>query len=243
MKSVPIHIHSFVYKGDSDIIEETVLGIRQALPHAHIVIIDDANAPCSEKIEHKIKKIGVEWRRTTWPRGGNLRGKPCIEGILEEMNKSATGDDDLLVKIDADTCLMNPGEILDFAQNKNGILCSSGAMNVQIYGCFYCIRAHAVKSVLNVIRKLPVSRTAPEDLTIGRCIFHLFPDESNHHISPAGIPDSKWRAYNWNYYPDTTMYRGATIVTTGNKPPFPLNKSNRLPIMRALRSIAKLKQP
>lgn len=230
-----ITIHTFVYDGDAAIIKETVLCAMQALPEARVVVVDDANSPCPPEIREEIEELGAEWRTTEWSRGGNLRGKTCITGILSELYSSAESDDDVLIKIDADTCLMNGDEIRVFAADREKILCSSGSMDVRIYGCCYCIRAHAVKKTLGYIETLEISDMAAEDVIIGLSIFHLFPDPSLHILTPTDQKGTKWTAYHWGYYPDARMYHGATIITVGNKAPAPLTKKQRLPVMKALR--------
>lgn len=230
-----ITIHCFVYKGDDDIIQETVMCAKQALPDAHMVVIDDQNDPCSLETRASVEKLGAEWRCSTWNRGGNLRGKPCITGILSEMITSSTSDNDVLIKIDADTCIMDGDEILEFSKQNQKILCAAGERDVRIYGLCYCIRAHAVKKTLEYLNEIDIPNHAAEDVVINFAVCTLFPDPSLHLIHKTDEAGTKWTAYSWWNYPSSKGYRGKSVITVGNGPPAPLSKKQRRPMMRNLR--------
>lgn len=239
MKS-QITIHCFVYSGDADVIEETVRCAQQALPEARLVIIDDFNNPCPQEVQEKIKKRGCEWRSSKWARRGNLRGKECIVGILSELLSSTHDDNDILIKMDADTCLMNGDDIRCFAQDSSKVLCAAGELDVRVYGYCYCIRGYALKKVLNYINSLEIPAIAAEDVVIGFSLCQLYPDPAFHTLYKTDVKASKWTAYHWWYYPDTQYYNGASVITVGNKAPAPLSKKQRLSVMRNLRHQAAL---
>lgn len=233
-----IHIHIFTYSGDSYIIKETVMCAIQALPEAHVVVIDEEDKSSSPEIRQEIEDLGVEWRVSSWPRRGNLRGKECVLGILSEMYSSAEGDNDLLIKLDADSCLMNGDEFRDFYDDTSKIMCAAGAVDERIHGFCYCIRAHAVKRALECLTVLEIPEHAPEDILIGMTIYHLFPGPECLVIhSPVDV-DSTWKAFNWWDYPDPRKYKNLTVVTTGNPPPIPITKKQRPIMMRYLRKVA-----
>lgn len=235
-----IHIHIFTYSGDSYIIRETVMCAVQALPEAHVVVIDEADKPSPPEIRREVEDMGAEWRVSSWNRRGNLNGKQCILGILSEMAYSAGDDNDLLIKLDADTCLMNGEEFRHFYDDTSKVMCAAGAVDERIYGFCYCIRAHAVKSALECLNALDIPDRAPEDILIGMTIYYLFPDPESHVIhSPVGF-DSKWKALNWWDYPDSRKYRKLTVVATGNRPPVPLTSKQRPIMMKNLREEAYL---
>lgn len=232
-----IIIHAFVYEGDQDIILETILCAQQAMPSARIVVIDDANAPCPVKVQEKAQELGVEWRLSAWKRGGNLRGKECILGILDAMQQSASSPNDTLVKIDADTCLLR-GESLEQFAAGDKVLWSSGYIDVRIYGCLYAIKSHALVKTRAYIESLSLEPNAPEDIIIGFSLMHVFPDASLYEIeAPRGSnnPEGAWTAYQWRDYPNVGRYQHLSVVTTGNRPSPPLTKKQRRPVMTALR--------
>lgn len=235
-----ITIHCFVYNGDADVIEETVRCAQQALPEARLVIIDDFNNPCPQEVQEQIKKLGCEWRSTTWSRRGNLRGKECIVGILSELLSSIHDDNDVLIKMDADTCLMNGDDIRCFAQDPSKVLCAAGELDVRVYGYCYCIRGYAVKNALEYIKSLEISDIAAEDVVIGFSLCQLYPDLTSRTLYKTDAKGAKWTAYHWWYYPDTQYYHDASVITVGNKAPAPFSKKQRLSVMRNLRYQAAL---
>ncbi len=233
-----IVIHLFVYEGDSALVMENLRCCRNAVPEAKLVVIDDGNHPCPPGTRQEAGDFGAEWRVSTWSRGGNLRGRACIEGILSELLASSSQSDDVLVKIDADTCLLDGSSLRAFAAGEK-VIWGSGSPDERIYGCAYALRSFAAQKVLDYVKTLELSEQAPEDIIIGFSTIDLFPDSGLHDITRplSQTPgESKWAAYNWALYPDVrAVYAGYTVVTTGNKPEPPLHKKHRLPVMRALR--------
>lgn len=233
-----IIMHLFVYEGDASLVKENLLCVRNALPEARLVVIDDANKPCPESTRKEAEDLGAEWRTSTWSRGGNLRGKPCIEGIISELIASATDDHDTLAKIDADTCLLDGSSLREFAHGEK-VIWGSGDPDVRIFGCAYALKAHAAKKIREYIAPLELYPNSPEDVVIGFSTIECFPGSENYDITPPlskNPAHGKWAAYNWAVYPDVLpFYGGHLVVTTGNKPKAPLQKKHRLPVMRALR--------
>lgn len=238
MNNANIHIHTFAYNGDAYIIRETVMCARQALPDARMVVIEEESKPFAPEVRQEIVELGAEHRISTWPRRGNLRGKDCIIGILTEMLSSALSDNDLLIKLDADTCIINGDEIRAFAEDRNKIMCACGAMHDRIHGFCYCIRASAVKKAIDYLHACDIPDHAPEDILIGLAIYKLFPDESAHTIHSPVKPGATWRAFHWWDYPDARKYRQASVITTGNPPPAPMTRKQRPVMMRYLRTEA-----
>lgn len=230
-----IAIHVFVYGGDAYILPETIMCARQALPEARLVVIDEAEKPCPEELRREVEAAGIEWRVSTWPRGGNLRGKECVAGILSEMLASARSEQDLLIKLDADTCLMNGDELRECLANPEKVMCAIGAMNDRIHGCCYAIKAHAVKNALQYVQTLDMPSHAPEDIMVGLSIYNLYPDPAAHNIHSPVTAGTTWKAFNWWDYPDPRKYKNATVVTTGNMPPAPMTAKQRPLMMRYLR--------
>lgn len=227
-----------MYNRDSSLLRETFLCARMALPEARLVAVDDGAHPCPDETRDELEKMGVEWRVSHWPRGGNLRGKPCILGILSEMEASIRHEDDVLMKMDADTCLMDGAVFRSFAGMKEKVLCGSGSPEERIYGCLYAIRAHALRRIRTYVEALELDPMMPEDVTVGFSAIRLYPEPESRLIFPIGGKGDAWTAYRWGYYPDARPYRGCTMVTVGDPPPAPLTKEQRLPVMRNLRLVA-----
>lgn len=233
-----IIIHLFVYEGDADLVMENVRCSRNAIPEAKLVVIDDGNKPCPDKVKQEAEAFGVEWRVTQWSRGGNLRGRVCIEGILDEMIASITDENDTLMKIDADTCLLDGRTLRAFAEGPK-IIWGSGHPDERVFGCAYALKAYAARKVREYITTLDLASNAPEDVIIGFSTIDVFPGAENYAIVrplSKDPEDGLWAAYSWTLYPDVfPFYDNYIVVTTGNIPKPPLYKRHRLTVMRALR--------
>ena len=214
-KKASIHVHLFVYSGDAALVGENLLCVRHALPGAHLVVIDDGRHPCPDEVKAQAEELGAEWRVSFWERGGNLRGKACIEGMLGEMLRSMDDEGDTLVKIDADTVMVSGDDLLRFADRREMVFWGSGSVEQRVYGCLYALKAYAAVKIREYVRRL-----------------ELLPD----------APDSGWTAYYWGRYPEEKGYQRFTMVTTGNPPPQPLDKRHRLPVMKNLRQMADIRR-
>lgn len=240
-----MHVHLFVYEGDAELVTENLRCLRHAVSEAHLVVIDDGLHPCPDEIRMEAEQMGAEWRVSDWERGGNLRGRACIEGILDEMLASACEEGDTLVKIDADTVLMAGDGLSQFADRQDLVFWSSGSVNQRIYGCLYAVKAYAAIRIRKHVGRLELSPESPEDIVIGSSAFHLYPKAALHMVYPPfgpDAPESGWTAYYWECYPDVNGYQRFTMVTTGNPPPLPLGRHHRLPVMKRLRKMADLRR-
>ena len=244
-KKASIHVHLFVYSGDAALVGENLLCVRHALPGAHLVVIDDGRHPCPDEVKAQAEELGAEWRVSFWERGGNLRGKACIEGMLGEMLRSMDDEGDTLVKIDADTVMVSGDDLLRFADRREMVFWGSGSVDQRVYGCLYALKAYAAVKIREYVRRLELLPDAPEDIVIGTSAFNLYPGEERHMVyAPFGpdAPDSGWTAYYWGRYPEVKGYQRFTMVTTGNPPPQPLDKRHRLPVMKNLRQMADIRR-
>lgn len=165
----------FTYATDAACLDLCIRQVRRVDPHAFIAIFDDENHPLPTRpdCEH--------YRRTTWPRGGNLVGIPCIIGMLsayiEAMDASGT---DRIVKLDADTILLT----LD------GLNAPAGATGYESHetplyavGPCYSLHRKTVRLIADHIYSRPWQHARyPEDYTI----FHL---------AMALLPKEEWKLY------------------------------------------------
>lgn len=234
-----IHIHVFSYEGDAYILNECIQCARQALPEARVIVIDEKGKECPEELREEILSHGAVWKVSDFPRRGNLWGKDCVTGILREMLSNAVSEDDLLIKLDADSCLMNGEDFRMMAQDGNKVMCACGKYNDRIHGFCYGLRAHAVRKALEVLEATDMPDYVPEDIIVGLAMFNLFPDPELFNIYSPVDRRATWKAYDWWHYPDPRKYRKATVVTTGNAPPFPFTREQRPVMMRYLREAAR----
>ena len=101
-----IRIFIFSYAGDAAEATACVRCARMAVPCASVTVVDDASHPVREETAEVLRSMGAEYVQSSWERHGNLRGPDCIRGMLSEMCRDA-GDDDILVKVDCDTALLD----------------------------------------------------------------------------------------------------------------------------------------
>ncbi len=161
----------FTYANDAECLQLCVRQIRRVDTDAQIYVFDDANAPISP--EHR--PDGIFYRATTFPRHGNLNGKDCILGMLAAM-RSIPGTAPV-VKIDADTLLMNTAPIraafdLD-AVHAGGVACFAP---FTLSGCCYWVDRTALAVAYDLIAAddQPTRDQWPEDRTICTALLYSF---------------------------------------------------------------------
>ena len=103
-----IRIYTFTYAGDAQEAVACVRCARTALPEAVVTVVDDSAAPVPPEARRALVAYGARYRRSSFPRCGNLRGPECVRGIIATLAKGAA-DGDTVVKIDSDTALLSGG--------------------------------------------------------------------------------------------------------------------------------------
>lgn len=230
-----IRIYLFTYAGDADEAIACVKCAAAALPEAVITVVDDGADPVSEHARKELLAVGVHYRQSSFPRNGNLRGPECIRGIISTLAGNAA-DDDIVVKIDSDTALLNGAWIRDMAGF--GVhWCASGADSRQFYGLCYAMTGVAAKRAAAVLMQTELPATAPEDLTIGRTVIDRFGVDKGKIIAPWTPQNraGRWSAWNWFSVAVTPeKYAGFDVVTVGSPRPPHIPKINRARVMNAL---------
>ena len=145
-------------------------------------------------------------------------------------------DDDIVVKIDSDTALLNGAWIRDMSET-GAHWCASGADSRQFYGLCYAMTGLAAKRAAEVLMQAELPDNAPEDLTIGHTVIELF-GVSKGRIIPPWTPQNRagrWSAWNWfsiSVAPE--KYVGFDVVTVGSPCSPHIPKANRVRVMDAL---------
>ena len=103
-----IRIYTFTYAGDAQEAVACVRCARTALPEAVVTVVDDSAAPVPPGARRALVAHGARYRRSSFPRCGNLRGPECVRGIIATLAGGAA-DGDTVVKIDSDTVLLSGG--------------------------------------------------------------------------------------------------------------------------------------
>ena len=236
-----IRIYLFTYAGDAEEAVACVRCARTALPEAVVTVVDDSAAPVPPEARRALVAYGARYRRSSFPRCGNLRGPECVRGIIATLAGEAE-DEDVIVKIDSDTPLLSGGWILDM--QRNGLaLHASGYQNPghpserSAYGPCYAISGRAARLAAEELMQADIPALAPEDLTICRTIQGLFPQERIR-LDEPWTPfnrEGKWTAWNWFSIAVTPKkYAEFWMVTFGNPRPTNIPKSERARAMDAL---------
>ncbi len=159
----------FTYHDDAECLDLCAEQIRRVDADAQIYVFDDAAAPFPSA------PVGVHYRQTRFPRNGNLNGKDCILGILEAMqNIPGTAP---VVKIDADTLLMNTAEIrATFAWedvHAGGVACFAP---FTFSGCCYWLDRTAIRTAYRNVaqQEQPTQNQWAEDRTICTALLYAF---------------------------------------------------------------------
>ena len=111
-----IRIYTFTYAGDAQEAVACVRCARTALPEAVVTVVDDSAAPVPPEARRALVAYGARYRRSSFPRCGNLRGPECVRGIIATLAKGAA-DGDTVVKIDSDTALLSGGWVREMKHN------------------------------------------------------------------------------------------------------------------------------
>lgn len=236
-----IRIYLFTYAGDAQEAVACVRCARTALPEAVVTVVDDSAAPVPPEDKRALVAHGARYRRSSFPRCGNLRGPECVRGIIATLAGGAA-DGDTVVKIDSDTALLSGGWVRDMQRNglalhASGYQVPSHPSERSAYGPCYAISGRAARLAAEELMKADIPALAPEDLTICRTIQGLFPQERIR-LDEPWTPfnrEGKWTAWNWFSIAVTPKkYAGFWMVTFGNPRPTNIPKSERARAMDAL---------
>ena len=117
-----IRIYTFTYAGDAQEAVACVRCARTALPEAVVTVVDDSAAPVPPEARRALVAYGARYRRSSFPRCGNLRGPECVRGIIATLAGGAA-DGDTVVKLSgmrkvvAERMLQSHTEIPPVTQN------------------------------------------------------------------------------------------------------------------------------
>lgn len=185
---------------------------------------------------------GARYRRSSFPRCGNLRGPECVRGIIATLAGGAA-DGDTVVKIDSDTVLLSGGWVREMKHN--GLALHAAGYRVprnpserSAYGNCYALSGRAARMVAEALECAAIPPLAPEDLTICRAVMDVCGrervrlDEPWTPLNRAG----RWSWWNWDSRTANPedYARSYDVVSVGNPRPPHVPKNARREVMRAL---------
>lgn len=143
-----IRIYTFTYAGDAQEAVACVRCARTALPEAVVTVVDDSAAPVPPEARRALVAYGARYRRSSFPRCGNLRGPECVRGIIATLAGGAA-DGDTVVKIDSDTALLSGGWVREMKHNglalhASGYRVPRNPSERSAYGNCYALSGRAV---------------------------------------------------------------------------------------------------
>lgn len=235
-----IRIFIFSYAGDAAEAVACVRCAMMAAPCANVTVVDDATSPIGQDTASTLIDMGAEYVQSSWARQGNLRGPDCIRGMLSEMCRDAE-DDDILVKIDCDTALLDAGWLHWMQDHPACPMYASGDFvdgAWRIYGCLYALRGWMARRLYRELDWTLLDDLAPEDVTIGREVLARIPATLCRIEEPwrQRSPWSEWTAWCW---PSRTTSAEAyaarfAVVTTGSPRQDSQPASDRARVMHLL---------
>lgn len=231
-----IRIYIFTYAGDAQEAVACVRCARTALPGALVTVADDSAFPVPEEARNAFLAYGARYRRTNFPRNGNLNGPECVKGIISTL-AGGVADDDIVVKIDSDTALLSGGWIESMSgAGLDWYCCGTGAR--RFYGLCYAMSGRVARLAADALQHENLPENAPEDLTIGRTVINLCGVERGQFASPwtPENREGRWSWWNWdsNTADPEDYARSYDVVSVGNPRPPRVPKSSRWEVMHAL---------
>ena len=227
--------HLFAYRGDE---HKLILSLKSllALPgERHLVVIDDANNPCSPEARHWAQGQGIEWREDVRDRKQNLNGHEALEMILDHMIQTGA---EVSVKLDADTLVLSHATERRFISSSCGFGGSDDRGSV--YGAFYMVRLPVLKALRAELeaQKESLPDYQPEDQWMGResrkiTTFFTVPilkeREDGYGNGSLGVMG----AVDYSHYPDCLeeLKDKCHVITCGNALP---SGMSRLEVLNAM---------
>ncbi len=237
-----IRIYTFTYAGDAQEAVACVRCARTALPEAVVTVVDDSAAPVPPEAKRALVAHGARYRRSSFPRCGNLRGPECVRGIIATLAGGAA-DGDTVVKIDSDTALLSGGWVREMKHNglalhAAGYLVPRNPSERSAYGNCYALSGRASRMAAEALECAAIPPLAPEDLTICRAVMDVCGrervrlDEPWTPLNRAG----RWSWWNWDSRTANPedYARSYDVVSVGNPRPPHVPKNARREVMRAL---------
>ena len=173
------------YRDDSDLVLESQRAAIRAFSKSEIleptfVLVDDAW--CRTRKDAREKFLTAHPKtlcfQTGYRRGNMILGGDCILGqnaaFLEIANRTEA---DILIKMDADTCMFKVDWIEEFAQDEKALCAGAfdfGNRNhTSVFGLCYALKVGILPDLVKDLRKYPAHHHAWEDHEVSSRIFRL----------------------------------------------------------------------
>lgn len=173
------------YREDSKLVLESQRAAICAFSHAKsleptYVLLDDGWCPTDQEAVKKFLAASPSALHimTGYRRGQMILGGECILGQCEAFEKVARDTDaDILVKMDADTCMFKADWIELFAKDSKALCAGAfdfgNGNHTSVFGLCYAIKRPILPLLVEDLRKYPAHHKAWEDHEVSSRIFRI----------------------------------------------------------------------
>lgn len=131
----------YTYKGDQELLECSIKMLRKSAKDDNVVIIDDAFNPMDKEFYKKFEELNCKMILSTHRRNGNLIGPEHTEYHAKMMMASAPTENDIVIKIDPDTLILNTSFIDSFKKDEDAVLLGAFKQHINyMMGMCYCVK-------------------------------------------------------------------------------------------------------
>lgn len=162
----------YTYKGDGEFLIVTLNNLKSIIGDARIVVIDDLHNHMSREHTEIVKSI-AEIQYSTHQRNGNLLGIDHTLYHARKMRELAPGDDDIVVKTDPDTLILNTGWVKQFEADKDSKLVGMFKQWINYTMGTYAVKGSILKEYVEDVEKYPSWYQCFEDFEVSSRIYRL----------------------------------------------------------------------
>ena len=173
------------YRDDSKLVLESQRAAIRAFSHAKsieptFVLMDDGWCPTDAEVTKQFLSAHPSTAHvlTGYRRGQMILGGECILGQCESFDKIAKDTNaDILVKMDADTCMFKADWIERFAGDDKALCAGAfdfgNGNHTSVFGLCYAIKRSVLPLLVEDLRKYPAHHKAWEDHEVSSRIFRI----------------------------------------------------------------------
>lgn len=140
-----------------------------------------------------------------------------LNQILLEMLSHSREDEDILIKLDPKTALLDASELHKFARSKK-ILWTSGYPDTQIFGNLFATKTGAARKLHKILTFAFEEDDLYWEREIKDILMEVHKEKSKDIFSFWWLAGTllPWSKYNWESYPDISSYQRHAVVITGD---------------------------
>lgn len=173
------------YRNDSELLLESQRAAIGAFAKTgtlepHFVLVDDAWCPVKREVRERFLAAHPRSSRiaTGYKRGFMILGGENLKGQCEAFVEAAElTDADILVKMDADTCMFKADWLEEFAQDPKALCAGAfdfgNGNHTSVFGLCYALKREVLKPLAEDVKRFPAHHKAWEDHEVSSRVFRL----------------------------------------------------------------------